>query len=104
MASGDELNIPKRGRNHGWPKVTFGREYRSDEQIGDEPPLPGFEPPIHHWTPVIAPSGMTFYYADVFPNWKGDLFFGSLVQRKLVQLRLKCQRVVEEKDFLTDLD
>ena len=32
---GDELNIPKRGGNHGWPKVTFGREYRSDEQIGD---------------------------------------------------------------------
>lgn len=56
----DELNIPKRGGNHGWPKVTFGREYRSDEQIGDEPPLPGFEPPIHHWTPAIAPSGMTF--------------------------------------------
>jgi aldose sugar dehydrogenase len=73
------LNIPKRGGNHGWPIATFGVDYRSGKPIGSEPPVDGIEPPIYHWTPAIGPSGMAFYYGDVFPNRRGDLFIGSLV-------------------------
>jgi aldose sugar dehydrogenase len=100
---GDELNLPKRGANHGWPKATFGMDYRSGEPIGSEPPVDGMEPPIHHWTPAIAPSGMAFYDGDAFPNWRGDLLVGSLVQHKLVRLRLEGERVVEEEDLLKEL-
>ena len=99
---GDELNLPKPGRNYGWPEATFGREYFGP-RIGKEPPLPGMEPPIHHWTPSIAPSGMAFYYGKDFPRWRGDLFVGALVQQKLVRLRLKGERVVEEEDLLKEL-
>ena len=26
----------------------------------------------------IAPSGAAFYNGDAFPDWKGDLFVGSM--------------------------
>lgn len=46
---------------------------------------------------------MAFYQGDAFERWKGDLFIGALVQRKLVRLRIDGGRVVEEEDLLTDL-
>jgi glucose/arabinose dehydrogenase len=36
------------------------------------------EQPIYYWDPVIAPSGLAFYDADLFPAWKGSLFVGGL--------------------------
>lgn len=99
---GDELNLPRPGLNYGWPEVTFGSEY-SGPPIGLEPPQPGFEPPIHHWTPAIAPSGMAFYEGDQFPAWRGDLFVGALVQRRLLRLRLVGGQVIEQEPLLSDL-
>ena len=29
------------------------------------------------WLPSIAPTGLTFYTADRFPAWKGNLFVGG---------------------------
>lgn len=98
---GDEINLPRAGRNYGWPKTTFGREYYGPT-IGPEPPQPGFESPIHHWTPSIAPSGMAFYDGERFPRWRGDLFVGALVQRSLQRLRLDGDKVVEQEPLLTD--
>jgi glucose/arabinose dehydrogenase len=99
---GDEINLPKPGLNYGWPKTTFGREYHGP-RIGPEPPQPGFESPIHHWTPSIAPSGMAFYDGDRFPNWRGDLFVGALAHRHLQRLRLDGGKVVEQEQLLTEL-
>lgn len=31
------------------------------------------------WLPSIAPSGLTFYSGDRFPEWKGNLFVGSMM-------------------------
>jgi glucose/arabinose dehydrogenase len=36
------------------------------------------EQPAHYWDPSIAPSGMMFYSGKLWPEWKGDLFIGSL--------------------------
>ena len=36
------------------------------------------EQPEIVWLPSIAPSGMTFYDGEQFPNWRGNLFVGSL--------------------------
>jgi aldose sugar dehydrogenase len=99
---GDEINLPKPGLNYGWPETTFGREYFGPS-IGPEPPQPGFEPPIHHWTPSIAPSGMAFYDGDRFPAWRGDLFVGALAHRHLQRLRLDGGQVVEQEQLLADL-
>jgi glucose/arabinose dehydrogenase len=99
---GDELNNPQPGRNYGWPVITYGVDY-SGARIGVGPSRPGMEQPIYYWDPVIAPSGALFYTGDAFPDWRGDLFVGSLVPGCLVRLRIDNHRVVREERYLADL-
>lgn len=99
---GDELNIPKAGKDYGWPTITYGEEY-SGQPIGDGiTQKAGMEQPVYYWDPVIAPSGMAFYDADLFPAWKGSLLVGGL-RGYLVRLTLSGDKVVGEERLLTDL-
>ncbi|MEX2409554.1 MAG: PQQ-dependent sugar dehydrogenase, partial [Rhodovibrionaceae bacterium] len=97
---GDEVNLPRKGGNFGWPVVTHGEEYGG----GDIGPAdkPGFIAPVFHWTPSIAPSGMAFYDGTVFPEWQGDLFNGSLKFQLVSRLELDGDEVREEERFLED--
>lgn len=74
---GDEINVLVAGKNYGWPKVSYGRNYQGPWQT-EVPGHTGFEPPIVYWVPAIATSGMTFYTGNKLPKWKGDVFVGSL--------------------------
>lgn len=74
---GDELNAPQLGRNYGWPVISYGRNYNGDP-IGRGRELRGMEQPLHYWDPSIAPSGLMVYSGKLVPEWKGDIFFGSL--------------------------
>ncbi len=101
---GDEVNVIDAGRNHGWPLVTFGRNYGSGTRIGDEGPKGGFVQPIKHWVPTsIAPSGMAFLTSERYPGWKGSLFIGALREQALVRLTLDGRAVVGEERLLTTL-
>jgi aldose sugar dehydrogenase len=93
---GDALNLPERGRNFGWPLVSWGRHY-DGRDIPNPPTRPEFAHPIKHWTPAIAPSGMAFYTGDIFPAWRGDVLIGSLTQRALVRLTVADSRIVGEE-------
>ncbi len=100
---GDEINTPKAGKDYGWPTITYGEDY-SGKPIGDGiTQHEGMEQPIYYWDPVIAPSGMAFYNADLFPAWKGSLFVGGL-KGYLVRLTLKDKQVVGEERLLSDLN
>lgn len=74
---GDEVNRVEKGRNYGWPVITWGEEYGGGA-IGEGPVKAGMEQPLHYWVPSIAPSGMMFYSGALVPEWKGDIFTGSL--------------------------
>lgn len=74
---GDELNAPEAGRNYGWPVITYGIDYSGDP-IGDGQAKAGMEQPLHYWDPSIAPSGLMVYSGKLVPEWRGDIFFGSL--------------------------
>lgn len=74
---GDELNAPEAGRNYGWPVITYGINY-DDQPIGEGTSRAGMEQPLHYWDPSIAPSGLMVYSGSLIPEWRGDIFFGSL--------------------------
>ena len=100
---GDELNRPERGGNHGWPVVTFGEQYGGG-RIGEGTHKPGVVPPLHHWTPSIAPSGMAWLTSDRYgAAWRGSLFIGALRGQHLVRLELNGTRVVREQRLLQEL-
>ena len=65
--------------------------------------MAGVEPPVWHWTPSIAPSGMAFYTGDLFPGWKGSLINGALKFELLSRLELKGDKVVKEERLLQGL-
>jgi glucose/arabinose dehydrogenase len=64
--------------------------------------MEGMEQPIYQWTPVIAPSGMMFYTADLIPDWTGNLFVGGLAATTLVRLELDGAKIVHEERLLED--
>ena len=96
---GDEVNIIRPGANFGWPNVTYGEEYSGGE-IGVGTDAPEYESPRIHWTPSIAPSGMSFYTGNLFPEWQGDIFVGALAGRHLRRLELDGRRVVDQEVLL----
>jgi len=73
---GDKVNVILPGRNYGWPKVSFGRDY-DGSPISSTPLGEGIEPPLIVWLPSIAPGNLVLYTGDRFPAWKGDLFVTS---------------------------
>jgi glucose/arabinose dehydrogenase len=99
---GDEINIPKAGKNYGWPIITYGVNYVIGTKIGEGTHKPGMEQPLHTWIPSIAPSGMTFYTGSQFAAWQGNLFVGSLKFQQLVRLELEEDKIVHEERILTD--
>ncbi|MEM9524589.1 MAG: PQQ-dependent sugar dehydrogenase, partial [Pseudomonadota bacterium] len=74
---GDEVNRITKGGNYGWPVISYGRHY-SGARIGEGTAKEGMEQPAHYWDPSIAPSGMMIYSGRMWPQWRGDIFVGSL--------------------------
>lgn len=93
---GDELNIPEAGKNYGWPVVSWGEHY-DGKKIPKPPTHPEFSDAIKYWNPVISPSGMTFYTADSFPEWKGNLLIAGLSSKAIVRLTLDGDKVTGEE-------
>lgn len=100
---GDEINIPQAGKNYGWPVITYGEDYSGAPIGAGITRKAGMEQPIYYWDPVLAPSGMAFYDAGLFPAWRGSLFVGGLQPEHLARLTLRGDRVVGEEWLLTAL-
>ena len=93
---GDELNIIEPGKNYGWPEVSWGKHYNG-KAIPEPTTRPEFVDAIKHWTPVISPSGMTFYTGDAIPAWKGNLLLSGLSSQAIVRLALDGEKVTGEE-------
>lgn len=100
---GDEVNIPEKGKNYGWPLATYGIDYSGEkvpEAKGSE--VEGTEQPLHYWKVSPAISGMAFYNSARFPQWKNSLFIGALKEKSLIRLQVNGEKVVEEQRLLED--
>lgn len=84
---GDELNPIKKGGNFGWPEVTYSREYTggviSEDRSGE-----GMIDPTLVWQVAIAPSGLSVYTGDRFPEWRGNIFAGGLISQDVRRIIL----------------
>ncbi len=99
---GDEINIIEKGKNFGWPKISYGVNY-SGTSFTEHTSLPGMEQPLFYWTPSIAPSGMAFITSDIYGDWKGNLLVGSLKFQYLERLILKNNKVVKREKLIEDM-
>ena len=100
---GDEINLVGKGKNYGWPVIGYGIDY-SGAKIHEAAARDGMEQPLKYWVPSIAPSGLAFYSAKLFPKWTGSLFTGALAGKMLVRLQLNGHTVTSEERLLPNLN
>ncbi len=80
---GDELNLIEKGKNYGWPLVSYGQNYNG-VPIASPDTRPDLAKPALYWVPVIAPGNLMFYKGtQTFPQWNGNGFIGGLVTMTL---------------------
>jgi glucose/arabinose dehydrogenase len=100
---GDELNLIESGINYGWPAITYGLDY-SGAVISPYSEWQGMAQPEKYWVPSIAPSGLSIYEGDLFPEWRGDLLLGALVDQEVRRIDLSGDRVVGEEALFEELN
>jgi aldose sugar dehydrogenase len=93
---GDEINIPRAGKNFGWPAITFGIDY-DNSIISNDTARVGMEQPITYYKPSIAPCGMTFLKGTKFKAWQGNLLVGSLKFNYLKRCVVKNNKIVSQE-------
>ena len=80
---GDELNLIEKGKNYGWPLVSYGMNY-NEVPIPSPDTRPEFTKPVLYWVPVIAPGNLMFYRGTkTFPQWDGSGFISGLASMTL---------------------
>ena len=96
---GDELNKVERGKNYGWPVITYGIDYNGTP-ISDIQQKEGMEQPVRYWVPSIAPCGMAQVKGDKFPNWKDNFLVGALAHTHVARVEVKDGKFVKEEKLL----
>ncbi len=75
---GDELNLIEKGKNYGWPLVSYGMNYNG-VPIPSPDTRPDLTKPVLYWVPVIAPGNLMFYTSTkTFPQWNGSGFVSGM--------------------------
>ena len=105
---GDEINIARAGANYGWPVKSYGCTYGDPVgdacRIGGGVHAPAFVEPLTYWVPTsIAPAGLLFYTGNLMPQWKGNLFSGSLAGQTLWRMTVGPNAVLTREAMLTPM-
>lgn len=82
---GDELNLIQRGKNYGWPLVSYGENY-DNVPIPKPETRPDLAKPVIYWVPVIAPGNLMFYKGHLFNKWNGSALLSGLVSMGITRV------------------
>lgn len=99
---GDEINIVKKGKNYGWPVISYGINYNKTS-FTELTKKEGMEEPLFYWVPSIAPNGFVIVSSDKYPDWTGNLLVGSLKFQYLERLILKDNKVVKREKLYDNI-
>lgn len=81
----DEVNLIEKGKNYGWPVIEG--MHNKPEELAFAATNHTTEP-VKSWTPVIAPSGISFYNSNLIPEWKNSLLLTTLKAKSFRVLSL----------------
>jgi glucose/arabinose dehydrogenase len=113
---GDEVNLILKGRNYGWPLVSFGINYNgapyktpwmdpeADKKLTGGPVVM----PAALWLPSVGACGLDVIKGPAFPAWEGDLVAGGLSGANVDRFRFEVSgagegavaRLVEREELL----
>lgn len=91
----DEINLIVKGANYGWPNVEGFHDLEKEQLFAA---VNKSLEPIHAWTPVIAPSGITYYNHPSIPEWTNSLFVATLKTQSLRVLKLNDAGTIISKE------
>ncbi len=85
---GDLLHLIEPGNNYGWPVVTQGLDYGTQEQFPDAKArrMKGITEPVYDFGPTHPPSGLAMVTTDRFDRWEGNLLAGGLASERIRRL------------------
>ncbi|MBC6366480.1 PQQ-dependent sugar dehydrogenase [Algoriphagus sp. AK58] len=96
---GDELNILEKGKNYGWPVITYGINYNGTP-ITNITQKEGMEQPVKYWTPSIATCGMTMVTSDKYQAWRGNILVAALAGTHIARVEMNGTRATGEEKLL----
>ncbi|AHE98014.1 PQQ-dependent sugar dehydrogenase [Thioalkalivibrio paradoxus] len=101
---GDELNRIEAGENYGWPKVSLGVNYRTQEPYFDYTVRhkEGMVDPVIDWTPSLAVSGLAALPEDsrYAGQWSGNFLAGGLRSQQLRRVVFRDGIPVHEEELI----
>ena len=96
---GDEINLVEKGKNYGWPLVSYGKNY-DGVAVSSNPTANGITDPLKYWVPSIAPSGMAVITSDKFKSWKSNVLTGSLKFNYVSRAVLQGTTITKDEKIL----
>ena len=100
---GDELNHVRKGRNYGWPVITWGHRYDS-VPVASNTARENMEQPVVSWAPSPAVSDVEWYGGSAFPRWHGSFFVGTFKQRDILRVTVDGDRATLVETVLHNVD
>lgn len=103
---GDEINLVKRGRNYGWPIVSYGTIYERDGMSGYYGNTfnnhEGYEKPLMSFVPSVG-IGAIAQYPRTGKNdyWDDDLFVAAMASTSLLRIKKEGQTLAYAEPVLT---